>query len=135
MIVSKTIYQGKLRTLNTHVRSGQQIVTDAPVDNNGKGEAFSPTDMVATALCDCILTIAGIIAEQHGFSIDGAKATTTKVMAKYPPRRIAEIYIEIDLSSAQLNEKQRRIISGVPDICPVSLSLHPEIKQNINFIY
>lgn len=133
MCTSKTVYSGNLRTLNTHVRSGMQILTDAPIDNKGKGEAFSPTDMVATALCACILTIAGQAANEHGFSIDGATAKTTKIMAQLPMRRIAEIKIEFDFSICSLNDKQRKIIEKVPSICPVSLSLHPDIKQTISF--
>ncbi len=132
MKISKTVYKGQLRTLNTHLRSGMQLVTDAPIDNKGKGEAFSPTDMVATALCACIFTIAGQVAQEHGFSIDGATATTTKIMAQAPQRRIAEIVVDFDFSMCNLNEKQRKFIEKVPAICPVSLSLHPDIKQTIN---
>lgn len=131
----ETIYKGELRTENVHLMSGQKIITDAPVDNSGKGEAFSPTDLVAVAVTDCILTIAGILANQQAFSINGAKAKTTKIMSSGSPRRIAEIYVEIDLSAANLNEKQRRIISGIPEYCPVALSLHQDIKQNVNFIF
>jgi putative redox protein len=128
-------YIGDLRTENLHVRSGQKIITDAPIDNSGKGEAFSPTDLVATAVTDCILTIAGQAANSHGFSIQGAKAKTTKIMSQYAPRRIAEIYAEIDFSTCNLNEKQIRIIKIIPESCPVALSLHPDVKQNINFIF
>ncbi len=133
MQISKTVYTGHLRTLNTHLRSGMQIVTDAPIDNKGKGEAFSPTDMVATALCACIFTIAGQVAKEHGFSIDGATASTTKFMAQNPLRRIAEIIVDFDFSMCNLDEKQRKFIEKVPALCPVSLSLHPDIKQTINF--
>jgi uncharacterized OsmC-like protein len=135
MHTSETTYLGKLRTENIHIRSGQKIITDAPVDNNGKGEAFSPTDLVATALCDCILTIAGMMAAQHGFSIDGAKAKTEKTMSQNPPRKISGINIEFDFSMCDLNGKQKMLIEKIPAICPVSLSLHPEINQNINFIF
>ncbi len=135
MKTSSTLYLGELRTENIHTRSGEKIITDAPIDNAGKGRYFSPTDLVATALTDCILTIAGLTASNHGFSIDGAKATTEKIMSKYPPRRIAEIFVEIDFSTANLNTKQQSIMKTIPEYCPVSLSLHPEIKQNINFIF
>lgn len=133
MHTSETIYTGNLRTTNTHIRSGQQIITDAPVDNKGKGEAFSPTDLVATGLCNCILTIAAQAADEHGFSIEGATGKTTKIMAQLPLRRIAEIVIEYDFSMCNLTEKQQTIIKRVPSLCPVSLSLHPDIKQTITF--
>lgn len=126
-------YLGELRTENIHIQSGQKIITDAPVDNKGKGEAFSPTDLVAAAVCDCILTIAGIAGNQHGFSIDGASAKTTKKMTTCGPRRIDEITVEIDLSKSILNKKHQAIIKKIPEYCPVALSLHPEIKQNISF--
>ncbi|MDR2010173.1 MAG: OsmC family protein [Bacteroidales bacterium] len=135
MITSETIYLGNLKTKNTHVNSGEQIITEAPVDNGGTGGAFSPTDLVATAVADCIFTIAGLTAKNSGFSIDGAKAKTQKIMSQYPPRRIAEIYVEFDFSMCNLDTKQQTIIRRIPEICPVALSLHPDIKQNINFIF
>jgi uncharacterized OsmC-like protein len=115
------------------VRSGQVVITDAPIDNKGKGEAFSPTDLVATGLCNCILTIMGITAQEHGFSIDGAKAKTTKIMAQLPLRRIAEIIIEYDFSMCTLTNRQIALIKKVPSLCPVSLSLSKKVKQSINF--
>ncbi|HNQ69271.1 MAG TPA: OsmC family protein [Bacteroidales bacterium] len=133
MHTSETIYLGNLRTENIHVRSGQKVVTDAPIDNKGKGECFSPTDLVATGLCNCILTIAGMAAEEHGFSITGAKAKTTKIMAQEPLRKIAEIQIEFDFSMCNLNKKQQIIIEHVPSLCPVSLSLSTDVKQKISF--
>lgn len=135
MITSETTYTGNLKTVNTHLRSGQKIITDAPIDNGGNGEYFSPSDLVATALTDCIFTIMGLTAKQYGFSIDGAKAKTEKIMSQYSPRRIVEIFVEFDLSMCVFNEKERIIIKRIPEICPVSLSLHPDIKQNINFIF
>lgn len=135
MHTSETIYTGNLRTTNKHIRSGQEIITDAPIDNKGKGEAFSPTDLVATGLCNCILTIAGQAAQEHGFSIDGARGKTTKIMAQLPLRRIAEIEIEYDFSMCKLSEKHQAIIKRVPALCPVSLSLHPDVKQTITFIF
>ncbi|MDD2634743.1 MAG: OsmC family protein [Bacteroidales bacterium] len=133
MHTSETIYTGNLRTENLHLQSGQVIITDAPLDNKGKGEAFSPTDLVATGLCNCILTIMGITAQEHGFSIDGAKAKTTKIMAQLPLRRIAEIIIVYDFSMCKLTDKQITLIKNVPNLCPVSLSLDKEVKQNISF--
>ncbi|MCF0206194.1 MAG: OsmC family protein [Bacteroidales bacterium] len=125
-------YVGGLRTENTHLQSGSKLITDAPLDNHGKGEAFSPTDLLATALCDCIFTITGITAETYGFSIDGATAEIEKIMND-SPRRVAEVIINFDYSMCSLNEKQRTIIQRIPDTCPVSRSLSSDVKQTINF--
>ena len=94
MNTSNIIYQGDLRTEATHIRSGQSIITDAPLDNQGKGEAFSPTDLVATALGTCMLTVMGIVAQRYGIDMIGTKANVEKVMGK-DPRRIAEVKINI----------------------------------------
>ena len=130
MVTSKIEYIGDLRTHNTHVRSGNTMITDAPVDNRGKGEAFSPTDLMSTSLANCIITIMGIKAKDEGFSLDGAKAEMTKIMAENP-RRVAEIIIEFDFSILDLTDKQKRILKAIPAISPVALSLHPDVKQNI----
>lgn len=130
MVTSKIEYIGDLRTHNTHVRSGNTMITDAPVDNRGKGEAFSPTDLMSTSLANCIITIMGIKAKDEGFSLDGAKAEMTKIMAENP-RRVAEIIIEFDFSMLDLTDKQKRILKAIPAISPVALSLHPDVKQNI----
>ncbi len=132
MATSKIVYTGNLRTHNTHLQSSATVITDAPVDNRGKGEAFSPTDLMSTSLCNCILTIMGIKAVDSGFSIDGATAEMTKIMADNP-RRVAEIQIKFDFSMLELTEKQQRILKAVPAISPVALSLHPDVKQNISF--
>ncbi len=130
MVTSKIEYIGDLRTHNTHVRSGNTMITDAPVDNRGKGEAFSPTDLMSTSLANCIITIMGIKAKDEGFSLEGAKAEMTKIMAENP-RRVAEIIIEFDFSMLNLTDKQKRILKAIPAISPVALSLHPDVKQNI----
>lgn len=130
MVTSKIEYIGDLRTHNTHVRSGNTMITDAPVDNRGKGEAFSPTDLMSTSLANCIITIMGIKAKDEGFSLDGAKAEMTKIMAENP-RRVAEVIIEFDFSMLDLTDKQKRILKAIPAISPVALSLHPDVKQNI----
>ena len=132
MATAKVKYIGNLRTSNIHVQSGNEIFTDAPVDNRGKGETFSPTDLLATSLCDCILTIIGIKANDSGFSIDGATAELTKVMGT-SRRSVAEIIIDFDFSMCTLSDKEQRIIKASPSVCPVSLSLHPEVKQIHNF--
>lgn len=130
MVTSKIEYIGDLRTHNTHVRSGNTMITDAPVDNRGKGEAFSPTDLMSTSLANCIITIMGIKAKDEGFSLEGAKAEMTKIMTENP-RRVAEIIIEFDFCMLDLTNKQKRILKAIPAISPVALSLHPDVKQNI----
>src|ERR1044072_1343908 len=98
MKTSRIIYKGNLRTEATHIRSGQTILTDAPVDNNGKGEAFSPTDLLATSLGNCMLTIMGIVGGRHQLSIEGTSVEITKIMAENP-RRVAEIIVEFSMPS------------------------------------
>ncbi|MBS3806383.1 MAG: OsmC family protein [Bacteroidales bacterium] len=126
----QTTYMGELRTQITHDRNNQRITTDAPVDNKGQGEYFSPTDMVSSALCSCIFTIMGIKARENGFTIDGASATTTKVM-RNDPRRIAEIRIEYDFTGHDLNQEQKDLLRELVHASPVPRSLHPDIKQDV----
>jgi len=130
----RTTYTGQLRTEAVHVQSGNKLITDAPIDNHGKGETFSPTDLLATSLTSCIFTIMGIKAEASGFSIDGATAKTWKIMSENP-RRVAEVKIEYDFSICKLNEKQKKILQGLVKVSPVPLSLHPETKQNISIMF
>lgn len=134
MATSIIVYTGNLRTHNTHLQSGNTMITDAPTDNRGKGETFSPTDLMSTSLCNCILTIMGIKAMDSGFSIDGASAEMTKTMTSNP-RRVAEIKIDFDFSMLDLSEKQKKILKAIPAISPVALSLHPDVKQTINFTF
>ncbi|HKK69332.1 MAG TPA: OsmC family protein [Bacteroidales bacterium] len=131
MITSKIEYLGNLRTKNEHVQSGNKLITDAPTDNHGKGEAFSPTDLMSTSLVNCIFTIMGIKSDEAGFSIKGAKAEMEKIMAANP-RRVAEIKINFDFSMLELNEQQKSLIESIPAISPVALSLHPDVKQTVN---
>ena len=131
METAKTTYTGGLRTRMTHLRSGSVVVTDAPVDNKGKGEYFSPTDLVASALGSCIFTIMGIAAAEHGFSIDGSTCSITKVMAENP-RRIGEIIIEFDLTGHTYTDKQKKILEYCVKTCPVALSLNENLKQNVS---
>lgn len=126
----RTTYIGDLRTEAIHVQSGNKIITDAPTDNNGKGEFFSPTDMVATALGSCIFTIMGIKAREAGFSIDGATAKTTKIM-RNDPRRIQEIKIEFDFTGRDYSDKQKRILKQLVKASPVPRSVSEELIQNI----
>lgn len=133
METAKTIYLGNLRTEATHVRSGQKIVTDAPVDNHGKGEFFSPTDLLATALASCMLTIMGIAARTHGFDIDGTEVKITKVMG-VNPRRVVEVIVELNFPR-NYSVKEKRIIELSAKECPVANSLHPDLKQTVVFNY
>jgi len=127
----RTKYIGQLRTEAIHVQSGNKLITDAPIDNHGKGETFSPTDLLATSLASCIFTIMGIKAEASGFSIDGATAKTWKIMSENP-RRVAEVKIEYDFTMCDLNDKQKKILQGLVKVSPVPLSLHEETIQNIS---
>ncbi|HMT30473.1 MAG TPA: OsmC family protein [Bacteroidia bacterium] len=128
----KTVYIGELRTQATHVQSGTVIFTDAPIDNKGKGESFSPTDLLAASLGSCMLTIMGIAADNHGFNIEGTKVSITKIMASNP-RRVSEIQVELEFPDIRYTESQIRIIEHAAYTCPVALSLHPDIHQNITF--
>jgi putative redox protein len=134
METAKAIYKGDLRTEITHLRSGSKIITDAPVDNKGKGENFSPTDLVASALGSCIFTIMGIAAREHGFSIDGATCTITKVMAENP-RRIGEVKIEFDFTGNTYTDKQKKILDYCVKTCPVALSLNESLFQNVTLLF
>lgn len=132
MKTAKIEYTGELRNTATHLRSGQTIITDAPPDNNGMGEAFSPTDLLATSLGCCMLTIMGIVAERHKLDIRGAKADVTKIMAA-SPRRVAEIIVEFVLPSKNLSANEKLLLENAARTCPVALSLHPDLKQTIHF--
>ncbi|SFN96683.1 Uncharacterized OsmC-related protein [Bizionia echini] len=124
-------YIGDLRTENTHVQSGNSFITDAPVDNNGKGAAFSPTDTVATALANCMLTVMGIKAQDMGYNMEGTTAQVTKTMASNP-RRISKI--NVVLSFPQLASiKTRKILEHTANTCPVHYSLHPDIEKVVTF--
>jgi putative redox protein len=134
MATSKVIYKGDLRTTATHLHSGVTITTDAPLDNQGRAEFFSPTDLAATSLACCMLTIIGIAARTHGFSIDGTEATVTKVMLSNP-RRIGEVKIEYTFPDIEYTEKEKKIIEIAGKTCPVALSLHPDLVQTVDFIF
>ena len=132
-MVSKVTYLGNLRTQCEHLQSGSNIITDAPVDNQGKGEAFSPTDTVATALASCMFTIIGIKARDRGLKVEGAIAEVTKTMAA-DPRRISAIKVDITFPQ-KYSEKDKIILERAAKTCPVLFSLHPDIKLDINFHY
>lgn len=132
MATSKVIYSGELRTNAVHIASQNSIITDAPIDNFGKGEAFSPTDLAATSLASCMLTVLGIYAQNNGINMIGSNAETTKIMNTEGPRRIVGIEVQLEIKTKEiLDEKQKLILERVARTCPVSLSLHPDIVQNI----
>ena len=130
-MTSTVIYTGELRTRCEHLKSGNEFITDAPTDNNGLGQAFSPTDTVATALASCMLTVMGIKARDHQLDLTDSKAEVTKIMASNP-RRIAEIKIVMQLPSGIL-PNHRKILEKVANTCPVFQSIHPEIITDITY--
>jgi len=127
-------YAGHLRTEATHVASGTTIQTDAPVDNHGRGEAFSPTDLVSTALGACIVTTMAIVAERHEWDLTSCTFEVTKHMSTEGPRRIAQIDVTITMP-AFLAPNERALLERVAHTCPVTLSLHPDLVQNVVFEY
>jgi len=132
MTTIKTTYLGDLRTENIHLQSGSKIITDAPTDNRGKGEAFSPTDMLATALSNCIMTIMGIKAMDNGIDLVGTELDITKIMAN-DPRRVDEVIISFNFPQKGYTEEEKKLIESVAGISPVPLSVHPDLKQTIIF--
>jgi uncharacterized OsmC-like protein len=134
METSKVLYTGDMRSEATHIKSGQIIITDAPVDNQGKGEAFSPTDLLATSLGACAITVVGIAARTHGFNVDGTSINVTKIMAS-EPRRVSEVIVEFNFPEVKYSAKEKAIIANTIKTCPVSQSLSKDLKQTfiINF--
>ncbi|MFN3759667.1 MAG: OsmC family protein [Algoriphagus aquaeductus] len=128
----KSTYLGNLRTQATHLQSGNTLITDAPVDNNGKGEAFSPTDLVCAALGACMVTIMGIVAEREGISLEGLSWEMTKVMQSNP-RKIQEIIVDFKWDQPGGDNILRQKLKNAAKTCPVALSLDPELKQTVNF--
>lgn len=132
-MTSQITYEGNLRTVATHLQSGTVIETDAPTDNQGKGERFSPTDLVATALGNCMLTIMGIKARDMQINLEGTTVDITKAMLANP-RRIGEIKVVINFpESLQADEKQRTILEKAAMTCPVFESLHADLKKDVEF--
>jgi len=131
MATIQTTYLGDLRTEATHLQSGTKIITDAPSDNQGKGEAFSPTDLLAESLAGCILTTMAIAARAHDIEMDGTTAEVTKVMAANP-RRVAEIIVNIK-SPNEYSDKEKKVLELAALNCPVHVSLHPDLKKTIDF--
>ncbi|MFT6501811.1 MAG: putative OsmC-like protein [Crocinitomicaceae bacterium] len=127
MATSKVEYLGGLRTKATHLKSGTEIVTDAPVDNNGKGEAFSPTDLMATAYASCMLTIIGIFCANHDLAFEHGAAEITKIMGT-APRRISKLEINLDLSKNGWDENAQERVIRAGEACPVAKSVDPEME-------
>jgi len=135
MITSKIEYLGELRTEAIHIQSNSSIHTDAPKDNHGKGEAFSPTDLIATALGSCMISVMGIVALKEGITtIEGTVAEVTKVMYA-EPRRIGEIHIKITFPKKNYSDKEKLMYERASHTCPVAKSLHPDLKQIIEFVW
>jgi putative redox protein len=132
MMTIKSSYLGNLRTESTHVQSNTNLLTDAPTDNNGKGEAFSPTDLVASALGSCMVTIMGIIAARDGFDLEGLTWEVTKIMQSLP-RKIEEIKIDFIWENPSNDPALIQKLKNAARTCPVALSLDPSIKQTLNF--
>lgn len=133
-MTSTVQYNGQLRTTCTHLASNSQFETDAPTDNHGLGERFSPTDLTATSLASCMLTVMGIKARSMEFDLDGIRVDVTKVMAA-SPRRIARIELRFEIPDqlAALESKTIELLKKVGDTCPVRYSLHPEIEVQIDW--
>ncbi len=131
MISMIVTYDGHLHTTGVHLKSGKQIETDAPVDNNGKGNAFSPTDLLCASLASCMMTIMGITAESKGIPLHKIECSIQKVMESNP-RRVAGIYLDMALENLNYSEKDQQILSNAALTCPVAKSLHPEIEVRLN---
>jgi len=127
-----TTYIGNLQTEAIHLKSGSKIITEAPEDNNGKGSMFSPTDMFAASLASCMMTIMAIAGQAHGFSIDGMRIETEKVMGANP-RRVAELKLDIYLPKKDYTEREMRFIESSVKTCPVANSIHPDIVKTITY--
>jgi len=134
MATIETYYEGNLRTIAKHVASRTEIVTDAPLDNHGKGEAFSPTDLLSASLGSCMLTLMGIAGQTHGIKLEGTAIKITKIMAS-DPRKVSEIQIDFSFPDLTFNDHQKLILERAARTCPVALSLHPDIKQTIRFLW
>jgi len=132
MTVIHSRYAGQLRCQSSHEPSGTQLEPDAPTDNQGKGERFSPTDLVATALSNCILTIMGIVAERHGWDLSGCSARVEKSMTSEAPRKIALLEVWIELPP-HLDEKARKVLQKAGENCPVKLSLEGSVAMRLHW--
>jgi putative redox protein len=133
-MTSTVVYNGDLRTTLTHLKSGSNFETDAPVDNNGKGERFSPTDLLATSLATCMVTVMGIKSKTMGFDLNDIKIEVLKVM-KAEPRRVSgiELTFHIPDTLKNIDEKNKTILKHTADTCPVMKSIHPDIEVKVDW--
>lgn len=135
MSTIESIYLGELRCESIHIKSGQKLISDAPLDNQGKGEAFSPTDLLATALGTCMLTVMGIAAREHHINMDGTSCSIVKTMASNP-RRVSEVQIEFTFpKEMKYSDKEKAILERTALTCPVAKSVHPDLIQQVYFHY
>lgn len=133
MATAETTYLGNLRTEITHIQSQTKIITDAPTDNQGRGEAFSPTDLLAVSLASCMLTIMGIAANTHGITLGKIDASTTKIM-QANPRKVSEIHVTFNFPKGIIySDREKILLQKAAESCPVHLSLHPSIRKEIIF--
>lgn len=132
MIGMKASYRGELRCEAVHIKSGNELITDAPPDNKGKGEAFSPTDLLATSLAVCMMTIMGITAEEKGIALGEMEVSIEKVMGS-SPRRVVGIHLQFSVQNMGWEEREWAILKNAAMACPVAKSLHPDIEQNIQW--
>jgi putative redox protein len=133
-MTAEIVYEGNLLSRCTHLESGTVIHTDAPKDNHGNGSAFSPTDLVATALASCIITTMGIKCRQLGINVDGTRLEVQKVMAS-DPRRISQINVTLHMPAVFYSDKERKILEHTALTCPVAVSLHPDLVKSITFLW
>lgn len=131
---SNVVYVGSLNTRAVHTRSGVDIITDAPPDNQGLGASFSPTDLLATSLASCMLTVMGIKARDKAWDIDGTVAEVVKEMAS-GPRRVAAVRVRIVFKNAVLSDSERKLLEKTALTCPVAQSLHPDLEQDVSFVW
>ena len=134
-MTSTIVYNGDLRTEMVHLQSGSTVITDAPTDNHGKGQAFSPTDLMATALGSCMLTTMAIGTLSRGINIDGASATVNKIMSSDAPRRVVKIEVVITMPDNAYSEEEKNLLERIARACPISHSLHTDLIQDLTFIW
>jgi uncharacterized OsmC-like protein len=134
MSTATVIYDGELSTTANHSKSGSKIQTDAPVDNNGLGRTFSPTDLLATALASCMITIMGMRANDGNMNINGTRADVKKIMAS-DPRRVSEVQVQLTIADRGLSDVQKKVLEKAARTCPVALSLSPQLTQSVSFTY
>lgn len=132
MVEISTVYQGKLRCRSTHGPSGVELITDAPKDNMGEGASFSPTDLVATALGTCMMTVMGIVAQRENLDLTGTTVKIKKEMATQPTRRIGRVQVDFEVPTAMTDVQKQKLINAA-ETCPVHKSLHPDVQVDVKF--